>query len=256
MKAYKKILFKIYFLLINVNLYSASIDEYSINLMWINKVLNIQQKYISSAKDKNNLHRNLLAPVIKWAIANKDAEVNLWYDSVHTTVEAVDETKKELDILTSKQSINNIYLRNIRDIPIISINKDAFSDQTPIYYRVDILKAIIIVFSIENENKDVAIFTDLEVGNRRPNKDRMGKDELFDSATMKKLEKYGLIHNYIENQFLQLKNNELMIKSIKHAIINANLMRAEFILNSQERSDYWGHLFFPVWKKMFITIII
>lgn len=69
----------------------------------------MQQKYISSAKDKDSLHRNLLTPVIKWAVANKDTEVNLWYDSVHTSVEAIYETKKELDILiTSKVLITYI----------------------------------------------------------------------------------------------------------------------------------------------------
>jgi hypothetical protein len=98
------------------------------------------------------------------------------------------------------------------------------------------LKPIILVHSIENEKKDAAVFADLQVGDLRKEQDRMGKDELFDSATMKKLQEWGLVVNnegghFGENQFLQLTNNPRMISAIKHAIINANLFRAETALN-------------------------
>ena len=109
--------------------------------------------------------------------------------------------------------------------------------QLPVYFRVDLFKPIIIVNSIEAEGNDAAIFTDLEVGDLRPNKDRMDKAELFSPEIMEKLGRYGmLLHDCgyrAENQFLQLVRNSNMIKSIKIALVNPNLYRAQYALNKE-----------------------
>jgi hypothetical protein len=212
----------------------TDINKYSINLMWINKTCNTEQKYISNAKDEETVKEKLLEPVFKWALANPSAEINLWYDSVHTTDNQVKNTESLI-------KFTNIRLRDVREIPIVKNNQDAFSDFTAVYYRVDMLKVIIVIHSIEHDSNDAAIFSDLEVGDLRPKKDRMTKEELFNDSTMKKLDKYGLLintckYNYcnVENQFLQLINNKLMISSMKNAIVNANLLRAETALNCKD----------------------
>ena len=58
-------------------------------------------------------------------------------------------------------------------------NIDAFSDQIPVYFRIDLLKCIIVIDAIERDSQDAAIFADLEVGDGREH--RMSKEELFPS---------------------------------------------------------------------------
>jgi hypothetical protein len=76
---------------------------------------------------------------------------------------------------------------DVRQISVVRDNPDVFSSQIPVYYRVDMLKVIVLIYSIENEGCDAAIFSDLEVGEQRPKKDRMDKSELFSVPITKKL---------------------------------------------------------------------
>jgi hypothetical protein len=230
--------------------------SYSINLMWINKSLSPDQEFLATAKqlahgrekiaketetDEEAMKEALLGPALKWAIANPEAEVSLWYDSVHATKDQVENTqnilKKQLEEkeIEEKKEIKNVTLRDVREIPIVKANPDAFSDFPDIYYRIDMLKLIILVHSIENEKKDAAVFSDLQVGDKRSKHDRMSKNELFGKSTLKDLKAVGLIHNHEENQFLQLSNDPRMISAIKHAVINANLFRAETALNHPDK---------------------
>lgn len=221
-------------------------NSYSINLMWINKTLNINQQFLSSAQNEEQLKKGLLLPAVKWAITNPTAEVNLWYDGEYATHQALQNTQNILNKLMQEQLIDNIKLKDVREISIVKNNPDVFSDQIPIYFRVDILKPIIIVHSIEDDNNDSAIFTDIKVGDFRDFDDRMTKDELFKPSILKKLNSQGLImgasgsknirgvKGSTENQFFQLVRNPKMIEAIKVAIINANLIRAVSALNDQE----------------------
>lgn len=218
--------------------WNMNIEKYSINLMWINKKLIKGQTYIDNSKTISELKKKLLDPALKWAKANPNAAVNIWYDGVHTEEEAIKHTQDALLSMNTKEfSGITIRLRDIREIPIVRDNLDVFSDFLPLYFRIDLLKAIIIVDAIERECNDAAIFSDLEVGDLRPNGDRMNKEELFSPLTevSARFAKSGLILNknsgYIENQFIQLYNNPKMIFAIKHAVINVNLTRAISALN-------------------------
>ncbi|MDR3671674.1 MAG: hypothetical protein P4L36_12570 [Holophaga sp.] len=214
------------------------ITRYSINLLWINRTLDPTQPYLSSAREEEAMVAQLLTPAVKWAVANPKADVNLWYDGVMATRDAVAATHAVLDRLLHHDGIANLRLRDVRDIPIVKNNPDAFSDQTPIYFRVDILKPILIVNAIENEHNQAAVFADMEVGDLRPDHLRMNKAELFDATTMRQLSSEGLLLNrsggYAENQFIQMLNDERMIKAIKLAVINLNLMRACTALNGKQ----------------------
>jgi hypothetical protein len=213
----------------------SPIERYAINLMWLNRTKDNTQTYIGPSRSEEELAKKLLAPAIKWSIANPEGRVNLWYDSIYTTSEAVENTQRVLSKLLAENNIRNLQLRDIRDIAIVAKNPDVFSVQTPLYFRIDLLKAIIVIDSIESEGNDAAIFSDLEVGNLRPNHDRMTKDTLFSPQILKRLDEAGLILNGTssgpENQFLQLGRNQEMIDAIKQIVINANLTRAIIRLN-------------------------
>lgn len=222
---------------------AKNIGKYSLNLMWINKTLDLTQKFINPARDEHDLVQNLIEPVLKWAEANPSAHICLWFDSKLTPDAAVQATAHILHIQMSARQIKNIDLCDIRKIKIVSQNPDCFSDQVPIYFRIDMLKVIIIVDSIVQEHMDAAIFSDMEVGDLRPQKTRMTKAELFNSNSMQLLKKQGLLLNagssgsLLENQFLQLIKDDRMINAIKCAIVNVNLLRAVNALNSRDPSQ-------------------
>lgn len=213
------------------------IIKYSINLLWVNRTLDPGQPYLSSARNEGALVNQFLAPAMKWAVANPQAEVSLWYDSVMATRDAVSATQAILDNHLHHDHITNLRLRDIRDLPIVKKNPDAFSDQTPIYFRVDILKAILILNAVENEHNQAAVFADLEVGDLRRDKLRMNKAELFDAPTMRLLSQAGCLLNgnrNVENQFFQILNDGRTLAAIKYAVINVNLVRAITALNDKE----------------------
>lgn len=165
--------------------------------MWINRFMYCKPNFICNTQRIEDFTDLILSPVIKWAQANPSAEVNLWYDSATVNKQALKNTNEalrlELDKIKAKQNIEveNIQLRDIRTTLIVQDNPDIFTDQLPLYFRIDLLKLIIIVNSIENENFDAAIFSDLEVGDLRKKGDRMNKSELFDTQTLTLLNKYG-----------------------------------------------------------------
>jgi hypothetical protein len=210
------------------------IREYSINLMWLNSVVKPEQYYIDEySVTASDVERNILLPAIKWAKANPTGEINIWYDSLYTMKEAIRHTK---EVLTSiAPYADNIHFRDIREIPVVKDNAGVFSNKIPVVFRIDLLKLIIIVDEVDGQNKDAAIFSDFDVGDLRPLKDRMNKEELFGSGDI--LRQYiadGLILNKgrVINcaQFLQLMKNKTMISAIK-TIINVNLLRAVTVLN-------------------------
>jgi hypothetical protein len=225
--------------------WARDILQYSINLMWINKKLIAERIYINDAKTESELSEQLLVPALKWAKANPSATVNLWYDSVHTSQESLKRTQEVLASLMAKEYKDSIvHLRDVREIPIVKDNPDAFSDYLPVYFRVDLLKAIIVVDAIERLGDDSAIFSDLEVGDWRTNKDRMSKEELFSplNEDSSRFAKAGLILNKEisrnENQFIQLYNNPAMIFAIQHAVINVNLTRAISALSLKHKKRW------------------
>jgi len=220
---------------------ATSIEKYSINLMWINTTSDPDRKYISSAKSADEFKTKVIIPVCKWAKSNPGAAVILWYDSFYTTPASVTASRQILDSTLVECGNLHAQLRDIREIPIVHMNPDVFSDQTPVYFRVDLLKPIIIVDSIERGKNDAAIYTDLEVGDLRKDGGRMGKDELFKPSVMQELSQVGLVLGVdamrkTENQFFQLVRNERMIEAIKVVVVNINFIRAITALN-EKRSN-------------------
>lgn len=212
--------------------------NYSINLMWINSKLDTNSHYILQNADKDAVINKILTPAIKWKKANPEAEVNCWYDSHSTSVEAIQNTEKLTGILLNppEQNIllNNIQFRDIREISLVKNNPDVFSNNFPLYFIIDLLKLIICAHCIENLSNESAIFSDLEIGDKRKNQDRMSKDELFNDSVMERLNNIGALNGPVhENQFFQVLNKPETITAIKH-IINANLYRAITALNYKD----------------------
>lgn len=102
---------------------------------------------------------------------------------------------------------------------------------------------ILCLYSIATDQKDSAIFSDLEVGDLRQDGQRMNKAELFDEESIKKLEKVGIVVNLNqgvgtpENQFVQVIKDKHMISGLTRTV-NACLDSAATVWNDKENLSH------------------
>jgi hypothetical protein len=146
---------------------------YSISLMWINSgqsnflVNFFSNNFFSNAFKQyicDDVTKKLFEPALSWAETNREAQIIIWYDGAHVSKQAVINTQCKLDVFLKHHNVNNIILQDVRTINMVANNPDVFSSQIPIYFRVDLLKLMIILHRIE-KGDDFTIFTDLEVKN-------------------------------------------------------------------------------------------
>lgn len=212
--------------LINID----DIQQYSINSLWINRTLNKKNTFVTNHKTQEEFINNVLEKISKWKKTNPNAEVNFWYDGEFVTAEQLSATRDVLKLISDKDPEMNIQLKNIREIYFVRDNPDAFSDYIPLYTRVDLMKLVLCVNELEHKGMDATIFSDLDVGEWRENKDRPAKAELFSPEEMKTLSEFGYIQNDIENQFYQIVNKPETLLALK-IYINASLSRIVTALN-------------------------
>ncbi len=210
------------------------IKNYSVNLLWINKHKNLDQQYIHPAETEEDLVTKFLTPAVKWANANPEGKINIWYDSWLYEDITVENTKAKL----AEQGFDNISLQDIRSINFVNENSAIFAADMPLYFRIDFLKMIICLHELTSESMDGVAFSDLEVGDLRPDGGRMSKAELFDEDTMSKLEEFGVVTNHyvdssykiVENQFIEMSNDQNSVESLRYSI-NTCLSTMSYILN-------------------------
>lgn len=190
------------------------VSNYSINLLWFNKNKNLEQQYIYPAKTEEDLKKQYLYSALKWKSANPEAKVNIWYDSTMLSEKALEETQNVI-----KQEESSIQLKDFSKIEVVRKNSTIFSEGFPFYCKIDTAKLIVSYNEITDENNDAVIFTDLLVGDKRKDKGRMGKDELFSEKNMQEIQNLGMLNNSLnENQFLLFVKNNLSVSALKHSI--------------------------------------
>jgi hypothetical protein len=201
---------------------------YSINLMWINRSLNKNQPYIHPAKNEPDLWENFLNHIFKWANVNPDCIVNVWFDSVLTATNATKNTWMLIEnYVSSHYKMAPITLRDVRTIPKIIQNAEVFSDKTPVYFRVDLLRLIIALHIINKHEASNFVYGDLDI-------EPISEEQLFDAETIQNLQKYGIVmahstHSRLgfENGFQIISNNKHnLLEAIEWAIVTLNIQRA------------------------------
>ncbi len=223
------------------------VDTYSINFLWLNIERKDDREFISQPKDtdsskqlllecgfnadeskvilnhdlKIGFKEKLFTPVINWAKVNKEAEIKIWYDSEYHSKTNIENSENALAEFSKQEGFSNVHLHDIRTIEVVKNNPLVFSKYMPLYARIDFLKLIINYHELKNEHKDGAIVTDITALKSYP-----GRDELFSSKNMEKLEEYGILRNDCENQFIQFCNDENILFTLEH-VINIGLKRTE-----------------------------
>lgn len=177
---------------------------YSINLMWINKTPASGQwpNYKTEYKQRNTL--------LEWSKVNPRSKINFWYDG----------------LMSQRPDFGNfVDVYNVRDIPIVEKNRIYFSDKFPVFFRIDILKAIITSYYLQyNKEDNYFVYADNDV---KPICDV----DLFDTETLSHLQDVGVVvakseTTCLENSFHIAANNKNVILAFDRILIDLNLKRA------------------------------
>lgn len=204
-------------------------NECSINLVWINKnridgqefifpLINESNDDTVSEIDKDSVLKRFFNPIFGWAIGNPETSISVWYDSEMTTENAVDKTQK---FLNEEMPNYKIILKDIRTLDLVKENPTVFSEKTNVYFRADLLRLIILMDDIKNNDISYSIYTDFRV---KP----LNFDALFNPRTVSALAETdycfgrgfggGTGANF-ENGFYIIGNNPYIIAAINFALI-------------------------------------
>lgn len=199
---------------------------YTINLMWINKQLTHDQPFLYPAQNIEELREKFLRPIFNWARYNPNACLHIWFDSAMTTDKALDNTWSSLQEYVEQNSIcTTIELLDIRELPLVKQHPEIFSDKIPVYFRIDLLRAIAAVHMISTKETEYFVYSDLDV-------EALPEQELFDPETIRMLGKYGIVMAYhqehgFENNFQIICNkNPRLLAAMSWALIEVNIQRA------------------------------
>lgn len=199
--------------------------QYTINLMWINRSLQENQKYIFPAKDEDDLKEKYLTPILNWSKLHPDNTVQVWFDSSFTTQKAPLDTLNKIKEHTTKA----IVLKDVRDIPEVKNNAKVFSNKTPVYFRADLLRVMAAVHTLSTHKADHFVYADFDV---KP----LSKQELFDKTTLQQLKEFGFVMakdecSGFENSFQITSKHSNLINAIKRTLIDLNIKRAHHALD-------------------------
>ncbi len=187
-------------------------EQYSINLMWINK----------SKEDKKRLYgendaefqAKIIDPLLAWSRLHPKTPIYMWYDSEVASPKAIALLKKTVG--------EKIRCRDIREIPVVQQNPAPFTPDIPVYFRVDLLRAICMDYLLETEKRHYCIYSDLDFAPFLPN-------TLFDKRTVDQLDDLGFVMSKddqipYENGFLIFNSEHSKCREgLKKFLINFNV---------------------------------
>lgn len=205
-------------------------SAYTLNFLWVN--LNPQDRIQDAAQHifgdglDSSVNACFFDQISRWADLHPGAQMHLWYDSALVTRKA----QQKAFAMTKSISVSkgvDLRLKDIRQLPNIEGEiEHSLHPGTNVYYRVDILKALIVdhLMALEKSNR-YSIVADLDIEPMLP-------QQIFDQRTLSFLGMYGYVfihigQNDFENGFfifdkqkegLQRVHNETIIQSIASII--------------------------------------
>lgn len=213
---------------------SLATPSYSINLMWINKEKSENQKFFcSSSADEKEYEKLCVNPIVDWLNkSDKSSSINIWYDQETTNNSVVDKLKQDIQAKTQR-NLDKLKFMNVRELPDVRNNEDVFGRNMPIYFRVDLLRAIVADYLAKSEAPEFVVYADLNIP-------AMEGQELFDQETKEKLAKFGFVMaqnnaadmvNNFENAFFIIDaRNANLLQAARVALIDANIARGQEFL--------------------------
>jgi hypothetical protein len=227
-----------------------------------------EEAFLDSATLKNweNIKNSFTYRLSKWADIHPSTEMNLWYDSALVTAQARDKTSEMLKGISYSRGVR-LQLRDIRALPRLDSDNIYRLDRldeiplslhpgTPLYYRVDILKALIADHMInpkEQEGKKYCVMSDIDVT-------PINAKQMFNQRTLDFLNTKGYVlqaielWNYENSFFIFNRDHPELSRIHSNMIVNAiesqisslrkyplgKTFDSELILNSQcVYRKYW-----------------
>lgn len=194
-------------------------DNYIINLIWLNKdIFNSDTTIFNSDKVEQCI--NL------WLEQKHNIIIHVWYDSMLV---------KQTGLMAIKNKYKDKFVKFVDIHELETVEKYPFAfmsygeKKIPLYFRVDILKLIIMVYCIEIKKCKYAVIPDIDMI-------PINKIELFDKETVTNLETIGLvcarggIDGY-ENGFNIISDNKYCLEAINYIGIYLNILRCELLSN-------------------------
>lgn len=143
---------------------------------------------------------------------------------------SADAAQNTMDLMVRTPGTENIRLRDIRELSLVAENPRVFSSEIPVYFRVDLARAILLHDLVKNGESTYAVYGDLDM---LP----MSEAELFDEETVDNLKSFGLVMAKggtgcgFENGFqITSHHNINMLNAINFAIIKQNIERGKIAL--------------------------
>lgn len=203
-------------------------ELYSINLMWINKnKMPGDQEFLfgngsTFEQREADFENRFVKPVSKWAQKNPGSFINIWVDSDMATSQAIERSRIALQTALEGTAHGKIQFRDVRTIDTVQTNPDAFSDIMPIYFRVDLLRAIAADYILRKKENKFFVYGDIDM-------EPLSATELFDKRTVSFLTDYGFVlakggfHGF-ENGFQILNgDNSQLMNSHRKVIIDLSI---------------------------------
>lgn len=192
----------------------------SINFMWIGPS-HTNQRYVFS----DHRYIDSFEGLHIWFANHPSSQFNLYYDHNHVTDDM---------ILRTQEKFPKFVLKDIYSIPMVQNNTVLFQDTMPLYWRIDLLKFIIILHEIEHEGKIATLFADFPKKEYLPGHQIIEKGKLF-SDYVGLLQEEGIIAANRENQFIQIVNDQVA-KIVLRDFIAGHFRAVRYMLESIE----WG----------------
>ena len=203
----------------------------SLHFMWVNKSLKQDQPYLLPAKTENDLEEKL-KEVFLWAFKLRGSmEINLWFDRNTTSDSSLERTREFLACQSRvRPYLKVIKLKDIRNLILVKENPEVFSENISLFFRVDLLRIIVLMEQVERDPHHIAVYADLDVL-------ALSSSELFDVETKFYLNNFHLVmargRNSFENSFQIMSYNETLLQALREAIIQPSLMRARKIYSGE-----------------------
>ena len=193
--------------------------KYILNFIWINP---------SNQSDQLTVLPNTQSfeHLMKWARLHPKSLINLWFDSKFSNPAAIAKTHELINLNINKNKIAPIRLQDIRQLEVVQKNPAVFKSEIPIYFRVDLLRAIIFAHLLKKDHESCLVYSDLDI---KP----ISQKKLFDRKTLALLKQNKFVMakaNSIagfENAFQIFTYDQKLIAAIDRTLIDFNIKRAQ-----------------------------
>lgn len=223
---------------------AAFAHQYGINLMWINSKYDDDQKYFcATSKNEEDYKNNCIDPITSWLMkTSPDAPVRVWYDSALTPKQLVNDAVQDIKKkLGNNDAMKKLQFLDVRKIDDILQYPKVFSEKLPVYFRSDLLRAIVADYLARHYPHEYIVYADFNIP-------ALSRDQLFDQKTLENIKKFGFVmaknaafdqENFYENAFFIIDpKNQSLMQAHRKFIIEMNIKRAqEFLKSGYTKND-------------------